>query len=111
VTVVAASGGYPGDCETGAPIGIPEDLAGADAFDREGIVIFHAGTRREDGRLLTAGGRVLNVTAVGEDIENARAKAYTALERIECSTLRARHDIGWRELSRAIEGRRLSPEA
>ncbi len=100
MTVVAASEGYPGDYGTGAPIGIPADLAAPEAFDVEGVVVFHAGTGRGQGRLVTAGGRVLNVTAVGEDLEAARERAYAALERIQAPTLRWRKDIGWRELAR-----------
>jgi phosphoribosylamine--glycine ligase len=100
VTVVAASKGYPGRYATGAPISIPPDLAGGDAFDRHGVVVFHAGTRSSDGRLVTAGGRVLDVTAVGADVAEARERVYAALERIECPTLRWRSDIAWRELTR-----------
>lgn len=99
MTVVAAACGYPGAYETGAPIDLPEEL-GAAAFDRDGVVVFQAGTRREGGRLVTAGGRVLNVTAVGQDLEQARERAYAALERIRCPALRWRSDIGWRELER-----------
>lgn len=100
LTVVAASAGYPGPYETGAPIGIPERLAVADAFDREGTVLFHAGTRREDGRLLTAGGRVLNATALGKDAREAKDRAYAVLDALAAPSLRWRTDIGWRELAR-----------
>ncbi|MGH7570983.1 MAG: phosphoribosylamine--glycine ligase [Gemmatimonadota bacterium] len=99
MTVVAAAEGYPGPYETGAAIELPRDL-GPPAFDRDGVVVFHAGTAREDGRLVTAGGRVLNVTAVGEDLEQARERAHAALDRIGGSVLRWRSDIGWRELER-----------
>ena len=100
VTVVAANGGYPGDYETGAPIGISKYLISDEAFNREGVVVFHAGTWREDGRLVVAGGRVLNVTAIGKDVEESRKKAYGSLERIDGPGLRSRSDIGWRELAR-----------
>lgn len=100
LTVVAAASGYPGPYETGAEIVLPADLGPA-AFDRDGVVVFHAGTRREGGRLVTAGGRVLDVTAVGEDLEKARTRAYEALDRIGCPALRWRSDIGWRELERS----------
>ncbi|MDX1623858.1 MAG: phosphoribosylamine--glycine ligase, partial [Gemmatimonadota bacterium] len=100
VTVVMASEGYPGAYETGAEIRIPGPLAGPDALEREGVVVFHAGTSREEGRLVTAGGRVLNVTAVGDDVVEARSRAYDAVERIECDTLRWRTDIAWREVRR-----------
>jgi phosphoribosylamine--glycine ligase len=102
VTVVAASVGYPSDYETGALIDIPPELETDDAFDRDGVVVFHAGTRRDAGRLVTAGGRVLNVTAVGADVGAARERAYDALARIESPALRWRSDIGWRELARAL---------
>jgi phosphoribosylamine--glycine ligase len=101
MTVVAASVGYPVDYETGVPIDIPPELEADTAFDRDGVVVFHAGTRREGERLVTAGGRVLNVTAVGVDVEAARERVYGALARIESPALRWRSDIGWRELARA----------
>ncbi|MGH7556491.1 MAG: phosphoribosylamine--glycine ligase [Gemmatimonadota bacterium] len=99
MTVVAASQGYPGAYDTGAAIDLPRDL-GPTAFDQRGVVVFHAGTAREEGRLVTAGGRVLNVTAVGEDLDQARERAYAALDGIDCPALRWRSDIGWRELAR-----------
>jgi phosphoribosylamine--glycine ligase len=102
VTVVAASEGYPGAPANGAPLAIPDDLAAAESFDRRGVVVFHAGTRRERGRLVTAGGRVLDVTAVGADFPEAAARAYEALARIDGPTLRWRGDIGWRETARAV---------
>lgn len=99
MTVVAAGRGYPGPCESGAAIDLPPEL-GPSAFEREGVVVFHAGTRRTGDRLVTAGGRVLNVTAVGDDLGEARERVYAALERIHVPTLRWRSDIGWRELAR-----------
>jgi phosphoribosylamine--glycine ligase len=104
VTVVAASVGYPSDYETGVPIDIPSELEADTAFDRDGVVVFHAGTRRDGDRLVTAGGRVLNVTAVGGDVGDARERAYGALARIDSPALRWRSDIGWRELARAYAG-------
>jgi len=100
VTVVAASAGYPGPYETGSPIAIPDDLSAPDSFDREGVVVFHAGTRRDGGRLVTGGGRVLDVTAVGRDVAEARERAYRALGRIQAPSLQWRSDIGWREVAR-----------
>ena len=99
MTVVAAADGYPGPYDTGDAIEVPREL-GPSAFDRDGVVVFHAGTRLEGGRLATAGGRVLNITAVADDLEKARERAYAALERIDAQTLRWRSDIGWRELAR-----------
>jgi phosphoribosylamine--glycine ligase len=100
VTVVAASEGYPEAYETGRAIGIPAELEARRGFDESGVVVFHAGTRREGGRLVSAGGRVLDVTAVGATLADARARAYAALGRIEADGLRWRSDIGWRELER-----------
>ncbi len=100
VTVVAASEGYPGSYATGVPIEIPDELAAESAFGASGVVVFHAGTRREGGRVVTAGGRVLGVTAVGDDLAAARDRAYGALARIDGEGLRWRTDIGWRDLSR-----------
>jgi len=99
ITVVVAAEGYPGPYDAGAAIELPREL-GPSGFDRDGVVVFHAGTGREGGRLVTAGGRVLNVTAVGDDLEQARERAYAALDRIHAPTLRWRSDIGWRELAR-----------
>jgi phosphoribosylamine--glycine ligase len=99
MTVVAAAEGYPGPYETGGAFELPREL-GPSAFDRDGVVVFHAATAREGGRIVTAGGRVLDVTAVGDDLEEARERAYGALERIQAPTLRWRKDIGWRELAR-----------
>ncbi|MCC5949556.1 MAG: phosphoribosylamine--glycine ligase [Nitriliruptoraceae bacterium] len=88
VTVVLASGGYPGGYATGRPItGVDE--AGVAA----GLDVFHAGTAIEDGRLVTAGGRVLNVTALGRDVAAARDRAYDAAERIHFEGMQRRSDI------------------
>lgn len=101
VTVVAASEGYPGPYAKGAPIAIPDDLAAPEAYDQAGRVVFHAGTAiSETGDLVSAGGRVLDVTAVGADVGEARAKVYAALERIDAPGLRWRSDIAWREIRR-----------
>ncbi|MCR4818475.1 MAG: phosphoribosylamine--glycine ligase [Fretibacterium sp.] len=87
--VVLASKEYPGSCK----IGLEIDLGGADKLP--GVSVFHAGTRREaDGRLLTAGGRVLAVTAVAPSAEDARIQAYEAAERIQFDGARYRKDIG-----------------
>ena len=94
VSVVMASGGYPGDYETGKPItGI------ADAEKIPGVVVYHAGTKlAEDGTLLTAGGRVLNVTAFGSDYREAIDKAYQAVAAISFEGAFFRHDIAYRAL-------------
>jgi phosphoribosylamine--glycine ligase len=64
-----------------------------------GAEIFHAGTRREGGRILSAGGRVLNVTASGPSIAEAQSRAYAAVDRIDWSGGFCRRDIGWRALA------------
>ncbi|MFM8612758.1 MAG: phosphoribosylglycinamide synthetase C domain-containing protein, partial [Actinomycetota bacterium] len=89
VTVVLASRGYPASSESGVPItGVPEAGSGRDA------VVFHAGTAVQGGRLVTAGGRVLAVTARGPDREAAIAAAYAAADRIRFDGLQRRADIG-----------------
>jgi phosphoribosylamine--glycine ligase len=94
VSVVMASGGYPNDYSTGLPItGI------ADAEKTPGVVVYHAGTKlAEDGTLLTAGGRVLNVTAFGSDYREAIDKAYRAVEAIRFEGAFFRRDIAHRAL-------------
>ncbi len=88
VTVVLASGGYPGAYPTGVEItGV--DAAGA----LPDVEVFHAGTREDDGRLVTAGGRVLAVTALGLDVSAARATAYEAAGRIAFDGAHHRSDI------------------
>jgi phosphoribosylamine---glycine ligase len=104
VCVIAASGGYPGKYAQGLPI------AGLDAAaGDEDVVVFHAGTAfsgemGKDGAIVTAGGRVLAVTAVadagvGESaLKSALAKAYSAMEKISFEEMQYRRDIGWRAL-------------
>jgi phosphoribosylamine---glycine ligase len=92
--VVLASGGYPGSYETGKPIrGLDE--AGAVA----GVTVFHAGTRREGDGFVTAGGRVLTVTATGHSLDEAAESAYAAADRIHFEGMHLRRDIGWRARS------------
>ena len=95
VSVVIASGGYPGGYETGLPI---DGLDGAAKVD--GAVVFHAGTTERDGRVVTAGGRVLAVSALGATIPQARNRAYEACGRISFDGMQYRHDIA----ARAAEG-------
>jgi len=88
VTVMLASGGYPGPYEKGKVI------QGLEAVDAD-VVVFHAGTKLDDaGRFVTNGGRVLGVTALGETMEAARAKAYANVERIHFEGMHYRRDIG-----------------
>lgn len=97
VSVVLASEGYPGSYEKGKVIlGIEE------AEELPGVLVFHAGTRRNfDGELLTNGGRVLNVVAKGDTFEEARERAYEACELINFEGKQLRHDIG----KKALQGR------
>ncbi len=95
LTVVMAAEGYPAAPQTGTEI---RDLDRAGAV--EGVQIFHAGTRREGGRLLADGGRVLNVTALGATVAEARARAYEAVSRVDWPGGFCRRDIGWRALTR-----------
>jgi phosphoribosylamine--glycine ligase len=91
VGVVLAAAGYPGRPQTGDPIA---GLPAAEALDE--VVVFHAGTRAEGDQLVTAGGRVLCVTALGDDVERARAKAYQAASHITFAGAQLRRDIGRR---------------
>jgi phosphoribosylamine---glycine ligase len=88
VTVVLASGGYPGDYATGLPI-----TGVAAASERPDVEVFHAGTAIDDGTLVTAGGRVLNVTASGPDLGTARSRAYAAADEIRWDGMQRRSDI------------------
>ena len=95
VCVVMASGGYPGSYENGKVItGLKE--AGA----MENVVVFHAGTKEKDGKVVTAGGRVLGVTALAKDIKSAKNAAYGAVEKIRFEKAHYRKDIAWRALFR-----------
>ena len=95
LTVVLAAKGYPGSYAKGTPI---EGLDAAAAV--EGVEIFHAGTRMEDGRLLADGGRVLDVCALGRTVGEARARAYRAVDRIRWADGFCRRDIGLRAVER-----------
>jgi len=89
VCIVMASGGYPGKYATGYEItGIKDAEAMGD------IVVYHAGTKLEDGKFLTKGGRVLGVTAKGSDLDNAIARAYSAVEKVDFKDKHFRRDIG-----------------
>jgi phosphoribosylamine--glycine ligase len=95
VSVVLAAEGYPGKVRSGDVIqGLGDDgqLPGGDGE----TVVFHAGTKRERGRLVTAGGRVLGVTANGDTLEEARARAYAGIGRITWPGMHFRKDIGMR---------------
>lgn len=97
VSVVLASEGYPGSYEKGKII-----LGLEEAQDLDGVIVFHAGTAlNPDGELITAGGRVLNVVALGDTFEEARNRAYEACELIKFEGVQYRSDIG----RRALQGR------
>jgi len=88
VCVVMASEGYPGDYAKG------KEIRGLEAFvGCEDVVVFHAGTRLENGKLVTAGGRVLGVTALGADLLSAQARAYEAVAQIHFEGCQYRRDI------------------
>ncbi|MEW6525636.1 MAG: phosphoribosylamine--glycine ligase [Spirochaetota bacterium] len=92
ITVVLASGGYPGSYKTGLPI------TGLDQLP-EDILVFHAGTKR-DGQLLTNGGRVLNITAIADSLEEAYHKVYNAIPSVSFEGMHYRKDIGFRALKK-----------
>jgi phosphoribosylamine--glycine ligase len=92
ICVILAAAGYPGSPQKG------DEIRGVDAVDaEEDITVFHAGTAARDGKLYTAGGRVLGVTALAEGIEAARKRAYDAVDRIEFAGKQFRRDIGARK--------------
>ncbi len=92
--VVMAAEGYPGQVRTGDPIdGLPDP-------EPNGVKVFHAGTRLENGRVITAGGRVLCVTALGETIATAQRRAYQIAEQIHWPGCFYRKDIGFRAINR-----------
>lgn len=95
VCIVAASKGYPGAYEKGKVIKGLDD-----AGKMDDIVVFHAGTSFNKNKLVTAGGRVLGVTALGKDIKDAKEKAYKAIEKIHFSGMHYRKDIADRAIKR-----------
>jgi len=90
-----AAGGYPGAYRKGDPIdGLPAAMAMPD------VAVFHAGTAAKNGQVVTAGGRVLGVTALGEDVADAVARAYRAVGAISFPGAHYRRDIAARVLTR-----------
>jgi phosphoribosylamine--glycine ligase len=93
ITVVMAAHGYPGSYEKGTVIkgldALPEDSSN---------MVFHAGTAAKDGTIIATGGRVLNVTARGNSLKEARDRAYAMADQIDWSEGFLRRDIGWRAL-------------
>jgi phosphoribosylamine--glycine ligase len=92
LTVVLAARGYPGTPEKGGAIRLPAV--------REDVAIFQAGTKSVDGGLIASGGRVLNATALGRSVAEARERAYEAAEAVDFPDGFYRRDIGWREIAR-----------
>lgn len=93
LTVVMASKGYPGSYDKNTPI---DALPAASAQTK----VFHAGTALKDGSLVATGGRVLNITAIGESASTARDRAYSAVAGVSWDNGFYRHDIGWRAVAR-----------
>jgi phosphoribosylamine--glycine ligase len=100
VCVVLASGGYPGEYETGC------EVSGLNGVERSGVKVFHAGTELRDGRIVTAGGRVLGVTAKAATLQSAIDLAYATAERIQFRNMHFRRDIGRKGL---LKERAASP--
>lgn len=95
VCVVMASGGYPASYPQGL------EITGLEAVKKlQDTTVFHAGTKQVGDKIVTAGGRVLGVTAVGEDILSAKNNAYTAVKKINFADVHFRTDIAWRALNR-----------
>jgi phosphoribosylamine--glycine ligase len=93
INVVLASRGYPGEYEKG------KQVTGLDAFKgMDDMIIFHAGTAIKDGKTVTSGGRVLNITAIGKDIKSAVEKVYKYVDRVRFDGVYYRKDIGKRAL-------------
>ncbi len=89
ICIVLASKGYPGSYQKG------EAIQGLDTFkNSEDVVVFHAGTSFNNGEVVTSGGRVLGVTALGDDIKSAQVNAYKAIEKINFDGMQFRKDIG-----------------
>jgi phosphoribosylamine--glycine ligase len=95
IGVVMAAGGYPGKVRSG------DLIEGLDVAQPAGVKVFHAGTRiNADGRAVTAGGRVLTVCALGQDIADAREQAYAAVAKLRFDGAFCRRDIAHRALHR-----------
>jgi phosphoribosylamine--glycine ligase len=95
--VVLAAEGYPGAVRTGDPIA----GLGADGHDTR---VFHAGTAEREGRVVTAGGRVLCVTALGDTVAEAQRRAYARVAELGWAGMHYRHDIGHRAVAREAQG-------
>ena len=97
LTVVLAAKGYPVDPQKGS------EIKGVEGLDGPDLVVFHAGTALKDGKLIANGGRVLNVTALGATVGEAREAAYAAIDKIDWPEGFCRSDIGWRAVERELK--------
>ncbi len=104
LTVVMASGGYPGTYMSNKVITGLDQFADPDLFDRSGIKVFHAGTRRRGELIVTDGGRVLGVTALGPSVFEAQRAAYETVYAITFEDAMFRTDIGYRAVAREKSG-------
>ena len=98
IGVVLAAGGYPGSYDKGLPI------SGLDLSQAADVKVFHAGTRLQDGQVVTNGGRGLCGTALGDDIASAQQACYAAADTIRWDGMTLRRDIGWRAIARYSQG-------
>jgi phosphoribosylamine--glycine ligase len=96
LTVVLAAKGYPGTPLTGT------EIRGLERAAIPGVVVTHAGTRRDGARLLASGGRVLNVTAIADTVSAAQSLAYRSVDAIDWPEGFCRRDIGWRAVARDV---------
>lgn len=97
LTVVLAARGYPVNPEKGS------EIRGINGQDDDKLMVFHAGTLRREGKLIANGGRVLNVTALGRTVGEARDRAYSEVDRIDWPEGFCRRDIGWRAVARELK--------
>jgi len=97
LTVVMAAKGYPGSYEKGT------EIRGLPPGDTDGLAVFHAGTKRDGHHIVADGGRVLNITALGATVREARERAYRVTETIDWPDGFCRSDIGWRAVARETE--------
>jgi len=91
MTVVVASGGYPGNYEKG------KEITGFDKASNK-LIVFHAGTAKKNGKIVSNGGRVLNVTSIGSTLKEAQQNIYDEIEKIKFDGAFYRRDIGYRAL-------------
>ena len=96
MVVVMAANGYPGPYVKGTEIKMLEEANKVD-----GVTVLHAGTKADGDRILATGGRVLGVTALGDNVSAAQTRAYEAVDMVDWPDGFCRRDIGWRAIDRA----------